>query len=245
MRSPEFAWLLRKEGRELLASRAYWLPLLMIGPLAGHSFITAVNTYAEMSGIGGGPAALAQGLSPLDGLLVPTFGAYDIAVTLLFPFVAIRLVSSEKDSGALKLMLQAPAGLIPQLAAKAVILVAGWILAWAPALAAVVLWRTYYGGWLYAPEFLNLLLGHLLRVMLASGVAVAAASVANSAATAAIATLGFTAGTWALDFIAAGRRGFLQDLAALTPATALRSFEQGSRTWARWPYRWRLPPAAS
>ena len=102
--------LLRKELRQLTASRAWWLLLLFIGPLVGHGFITAVELYAEASGIGGGPAALAQGLSPLDGILVPTFGAYDLAVTLLFPFVAIRLIAAERASGAWKLMLQGPAG---------------------------------------------------------------------------------------------------------------------------------------
>jgi len=35
----------------------------------------------------------------LDGILVPTFGAYDLAVTLLFPFVAIRVIAAEKESG--------------------------------------------------------------------------------------------------------------------------------------------------
>src|SRR5690349_7823737 len=111
--------LARKELRELSASRAYWLLLLMIGPLVGHSFITAVDSYAEASGIGGGPAALPQGLTPLDGILVPTFGAYDLAVTLLFPFVAIRLIAAEKESGALKLLLQFPSSLSASVAMKA------------------------------------------------------------------------------------------------------------------------------
>ena len=84
--SRRLGWLVVKEFRELTASRAFWLLLMMIGPLVGQGFITAVNVYAEASGIGGGPSALAQGLSPLDGILVPTFGAYDLAVTLLFPF---------------------------------------------------------------------------------------------------------------------------------------------------------------
>src|SRR6476646_10969845 len=88
--SRRFRWLVAKEFRELMASRAFWLLLVMIGPLVGHGFITAVDTYADASGIGGGPAALAQGLSPLDGILVPTFGVYDLAITLFFPFVAIR-----------------------------------------------------------------------------------------------------------------------------------------------------------
>src|ERR1039457_1484879 len=224
--SGSFGWLLSHEWRELLASRAFWLLLLMIGPLLGHSFITAVDTYAEASGAGGGPAALAQGLSPLDGILVPTFGAYDLAVTLLFPFIAIRLISADKASGAWKLMEQAPPGLPAILAAKGVALLAGWLLAWAPGLAALVLWKAY-GGALYSPELLNLLLGHLLRVILGSGVAVAAAAIATSAASAAIATLGFTVGTWALEFVAVGRGGWLQKAASYTPAAALHVFEQG------------------
>lgn len=225
MRSPSLS-LAGKEFRELLASRAYWLLLLMIGPLVGHGFITAVDLYAEASGIGGGAAALPQGLTPLDGVLVPTFGAYDLAVTLLFPFVAIRLIAAEKESGALKLMLQLPASLGRVVTTKAVVLIAGWLLAWIPGIAAIVLWKSY-GGHLYAPETLNLLLGHLLRVTLSASVAVAAAAFAESAASAAIATLGFTVGTWALDFIAAGRGGWLQELAAYTPAAMLRVFEQG------------------
>src|SRR5438105_14035028 len=147
--------LLAKERDELLASRAYWLLLLIIGPLVGQSFISAVNLYAEVSGTGG-PAALSQGLTPLDGILVPTFGAYDLAVTLLFPFVAIRLVSAEKESGALKLALQFPVSLGVAMAAKVLALVAGWAMAWLAGLMAVVMWKSY-GGHLFGPETLNLL----------------------------------------------------------------------------------------
>ena len=208
--------LFSKEWRELTVSRAYWLLLLAVGPLVGHGFINAVNLYAEASGVGGGPAALPQGLTPLDGMLAPTFGAYDLAVTLLFPFVAIRLIAAEKESGALKLGLQLPFGVGEMVAAKLLALVAGWIVAWLPGLIAVAMWRAY-GGHLYAPETLNLLLGHWLRMLLSAGVAIAAAALAESAAIAAIVTLVFTIGTWALDFIAAGRGGWLATLAAYSP----------------------------
>ncbi len=218
--------LFAKELRELLASRAYWLMLIFISLLVGQGFITAVNLYAEASGIGGGAAALAQGLSPLDGLLVPTFGAYDLAATLLFPFVAIRLIAAERENGALKLLLQFPQSLGAMLAIKALVLIISWVIAWTPGLVALLLWKSY-GGHLYAPETLNLLLGHLLRVMISGGVAVAAAAMAESAASAAIVTLGFTLGTWALDFLAAGRGGWWQTFAAYTPTAALRVFEQG------------------
>jgi ABC-2 type transport system permease protein len=217
--------LLAKEWRELLASRAYWLLLLMIGPLVGQAFITAVRLYAEASG-SGGPAALPQGLTPLDGILVPTFGAYDLAATFFLPFVAIRLISAEKQSGALKLLLQLPGKLSTKILAKGLVILGAWLLAWGPGLLAIVLWKSY-GGHLYAAETLNLMLGHLLRGMLSAAIAVAAAAISESAASAAIVTLGFTVGSWALDFIAAGRGGFLQQLANYTPTAALRFFEQG------------------
>src|SRR5438034_9132333 len=218
--------LLSKEWRELIASRSFWLMLLMIGPLVGHSFITSVGLYAEASGISGGPAALPQGLTPLDGILVPTFGAYDLAATFLFPFVAIRAIASEKQSGGLKLLLQLPGNLTTKLSAKGLVLLAGWLVTLIPGLLVILLWKLY-GGHLYAPETLNLLLGHLLRFMLSAGIAVAAAALAENAASAAIVTLGFTVGTWALEYVAAYRGGFLEQLANYTPTAALRSFEHG------------------
>jgi hypothetical protein len=217
---------LAKEWRELFASRSYWLLLLMIGPLVGHAFITAINLYAEASGSGGGPAALAQGLTPLDGILAPTFGAYDLAATFFLPFVAIRLISVEKQSGALKLLLQLPGSLVVKLSAKGLVLMAGWLVSCVPAIVAVVLWKSY-GGHLYAPETLNLFLGHFLRSMLSVGIAVGAAALTESSASAAIVTLALTVGSWALDFVAAGRGGWLQQLANYTPTAALRFFEQG------------------
>ncbi|HYT68310.1 MAG TPA: hypothetical protein VEL51_17925 [Vicinamibacterales bacterium] len=53
LRKSPFVWLLEKEWRELLSSRAWWVMLILIGPLVGVSFISAVRTYAELSGYGG------------------------------------------------------------------------------------------------------------------------------------------------------------------------------------------------
>ncbi len=222
--------LLGKELRDLSLSRAYWLLLAIIGPLVGQAFITAVNTYSEVSGSGARPAALAQGLSPLDGIFVPTFGAYDLAITLLFPFVAIRVLAAERESGAWNLVLQWPVPLAAILASKALALSIAWLIAWIPGVIAAILWSTY-GGHAYPPELLNLFLGHMLRFALASGVAVAAAALARSSASAAIVTLAFTLGTWALDFVAAARGGWVSAIAAYTPSAALHAFEQGELRW--------------
>src|SRR6478672_1798954 len=119
------SWLTRKELRELAASRSFWLLVLMVGLLVGHAFVNSLEIYNEASGAGGGPAALAQGLTPLEGIVVPTFGAYDLAATLLFPFVVIRLVAGEKQSGELALTLQSPAPLSVAVLAKAIALMIG------------------------------------------------------------------------------------------------------------------------
>ncbi len=225
---PGRSWraLFSLEWGELVTSRAFWLFLVAIGPLVGQAFLHAVSLYAEASGAAGGPAALAQGLSPLDGIFVPALGAYDLAVTLLYPFVAIRLVSEEKRNGAARLLLQSPGSIAGRLAVKVGALVLFSLLAWTAGLLALLLWAGA-GGHVHAPELANLLLGHFLRFLLATAVALAAASVCEGAASAAIVTLAFTIGTWALDFLAAGRGGWLERVAKYTPTAGLRLFEHG------------------
>ena len=65
-RRPAISWLIDKEWRELLLSRAWWILLLCMGPLVGVSFISAVQTYAEASGLGGTAAGVGEAFSPSD-----------------------------------------------------------------------------------------------------------------------------------------------------------------------------------
>ncbi len=133
-RSSAWKWLLKKEWRELLNSRPWWVMLALIGPLVGVSFISAVRSYAEASGQGGTGAGLADALFPLDGVVAPTFSAYEIAASFLLPFVAIRAIAGDRASGALKLELQRGMMPLSMIGAKALVLGAGWLLAgWAPA----------------------------------------------------------------------------------------------------------------
>ena len=98
MRSPDTAVALRapiqqllaKELREIASGRALWIMLLIFCPLVGYSFFQAVSLYGEASAAAVDSPVLGSGLSPLDGVLVPTFGGLYLAATLLFPFVAIR-----------------------------------------------------------------------------------------------------------------------------------------------------------
>jgi ABC-type transport system involved in multi-copper enzyme maturation permease subunit len=221
-----FALLLGRELRELSASRSFWLLLLVLGALVGHAVSSSAQIYGEASGIGGGPSALSQGLSPLEGFVVPVFGSYDLAATLLLPFVVIRLFANERQTGALALSLQLPVPFRLVILSKAVALLLGWFVAFLPGLLALLVWRSA-GGHLHAPETANVMLGHLLRGVLTIGIGAAAGALAASAASAAIIALTFTLGTWALDYVAAARGGAIATIAQYTPSSALRAFEHG------------------
>src|SRR6266403_1272664 len=218
--------LLVKEGWEILSGRALWTMLLLMCPLIGYSFFQAVSLYGEASAAGLQSPVLASSLSPLDGVLVPTLGASYVAVTLLFPFVAIRVLGQEKESGALPLLIQLPYRSSTLIAAKLVAVAVAWVIASIPALSALAIWRML-GGHLSAPETMNLLFGHLLYGLLVGAIALFAASISESAATAAIVTLAFTIGSWVLVFTAAGHPGLLDWIARLSLTQVLRTFEQG------------------
>ena len=226
LRKTPFVWLLEKEWRELLASRAWWVMLVLIGPLVGVSFISAVRTYAELSGYGGTADGVGEAFSPLVGVWAPTFSACELAAAFLLPFVAIRVVAGDRQSGALKLELQQPMRVFWRIAAKAIVLMAGWLIATAPALLAVVLWRGY-GGSIYPPELGAVILGHVLNAGLTIALASAAASLTDHPSTAAIVTLSVTVGTWIVNFIAAANGGIWERVAGYTPTAMVAEFQHG------------------
>jgi ABC-2 type transport system permease protein len=234
LRSPETAAfhrvpvrpLLAKELREVLNGRALWTMLLLLCPLVGYSFFQATALYGEASVAARDSPAMAGGLSPLDGVLVPTFGGFYVAVTLLFPFVAIRVLGREKESGALRLLVQLPYRAATLIAAKLAAVGIAWIIALIPVLSTLALWE-FLGGHLSAPETINLLGGHLLYGLLVGAIALFSATISDSAATAAIITLSFTIGSWVLDFALAGQPGVLGVISRLSLTQTLRTFEQG------------------
>src|SRR5437588_10737362 len=229
VRRPGLAPLLAKELRDVLSGRALWTMLLILCPLVGYSFFQAVALSGEASGAARDSPLLATGLSPLDGLLVPTFGALYVAVTLLFPFVAIRTLGREKESGTLRLLIQLPYRVSTLIAAKMATIGTAWIIAATPALSALVLWKLL-GGHLHAAETLNLLLGQFLYGLLVGAIALFSAAISESSATAAILTLAFTIGSWVLDFALAGQPGVLEWVSRLSLTQKLRGFEQGLLT---------------
>jgi ABC-2 type transport system permease protein len=225
-RRSAWAWLLVKEWRQLVASRAWWVLLVTMGPLVGVSFISAVRTYADLSGLNGTATGVGEAFSPLIGVWAPTFSACELAATFLLPFVAIRLISADRRSGALKLELQHTMSSFGRMSTKVIVLLAGWLIALLPAAIAIILWRGY-GGTLYAPEFVALILGHLLNAALMIALGAATAALTEHPSTAAIATLTVTVGTWIVNFIAAVQGGIWERVAAYTPTAVVGDFQHG------------------
>jgi len=180
--------------------------LLLVCPLIGYSFVQAVSLYSEASVAALQSPAAAATLSPLDGVLVPTFGSFYVAVTLLFPFVAIRVLGQEKESGALRLLVQLPYPSSTLILVKLGAVLAAWTVASVPVLSSLVIWGVL-GGHLAASETANLLFGHSLYGLLVGAIALFAATISDSSATAAIVALAATIGSWVLDFTLAGGSG--------------------------------------
>src|SRR3984893_11064203 len=145
VRRAPFHPLVVKELWEVMSGRALWTMLLILCPLVGYSFFQAVALYGEASSAARDQPALASGLSPLDGVLVPTFGAIYVTVTLLFPFVALRVLGREKESGALRLLVQLPYRVSTLVGAKMMAVMVAWLISASPVISAVALWSAFGG----------------------------------------------------------------------------------------------------
>jgi len=163
---------------------------------------------------------------PLEGILVPTLGAFYLASTLLLPFVALRAVAQDKESGALKLLLQMPFTSARLVALKAIAMVVAVLALFLPSLSFIPIW-VHLGGHVYLPETLNLLAGHALYAFDVAGIAFLAAAFSESLSTSAILALAFTLAFWVIDFAATTSGGFLHNLSFYSLTAALRQFEQG------------------
>ncbi len=225
--------ILIQEVRSLLLSPALWIMLIIVSLLVGYSFIQAVDLFSRASQTALAYPELASGMSTLDGIFVPTFGAYYLTQTLLLPFIAIRIIGLDKQDGALKLLLQLP--LSPLLLCCLKISAMGfvWLASLLPAALAFAIWHNL-GGHIFWPEIAVLLTGHGLYSLTVITVAMFAAAVSDALPTAAMFCLTITLGSWVLEFAATGHSGMMGALANISLTGMLRQFENGllSTTYA-------------
>ena len=218
--------LLKQELRSLFNSIALWIMFLILCFLIGYSFIQAINLFGEASKTALKYPDLASGMNTLDGILVPTFGAFYLSNTIFLPFIAIRVIGNDKQSGTIKLLMQLPLNSLQIMTIKIVSLAICWLISFIPCLSTLIIWRVS-GGHLYYPEVFNLLLGHALYALAIIAVSFFAASITDSSATAAIVALIIILSSWILDFAAGTQLGFLKKISNISFTPAIKAFEQG------------------
>ncbi len=218
--------VLLQEIRNLLVAPALWVMFIIISLLVGYSFFQAVDLFGQASRTALSYPEMASGMNPLEGIFVPTFGAYYLSQTLLLPFVAIRLIGLDKQSGALKLLLQLPLSPFALCGLKVAAMGLVWLISLIPAFSALIIWKTL-GGHIYLPEILLLIAGHGLYSLTVITIAMFAATVSDSLPTAAMFCLAVTLGSWVLDFAASGQTGLLATLGNFSLTAMLHQFESG------------------
>lgn len=217
--------LLAQEIRTLLVSPALWVMLMILSLLVGYSFIQAVKLFSQASQTALSYPELASGMNPLEGIFVPTFGAYYLVETLLLPFVIIRLIGQDKQNGTLKLLLQLPLSPFSLNAIKLLAMAVVWLFILLPAVSVLIIWQ-YLGGAVHFPEIFTLVLGHTLYSLTIVCIAMMATVISNALPTAAMICLAATLGSWVLDF-AASDGGWMGVLGGWSLTTLLRQFESG------------------
>jgi len=135
-------------------------------------------------------------------------------------------VAGDRQSGALKLEMQQGMPSILRIGAKALVLLAGWLVAMLPPLSAIALWKVY-GGTMHPPELTTLAVGHVLNAGLTIALAAAMSAITEHPSTAAILTLGVTVGTWIVSFFGAIQGGLWERAAGYTPAAMVAEFQHG------------------
>jgi hypothetical protein len=190
--------LLRRELAIAFGARVTWVIAALGALFVGHGHVLAVALYASASRSVASGTLMQRELDPLAGVLRPTLGGVELAVTLLVPIVAARQLAVEKERGSfgpLALSCGSPTRVV---LAKLVAAIAASMLLVAPALVLAASFVAM-GGHLDAIETVTALGGHVLHAAFVAAVSVAAAAWSRTVAQATTIALVVACATWIAD----------------------------------------------
>jgi len=189
---------MRRELALVLNAKVTWLVLAVSALLVGHGFLLAVDIFSAESRSALSNLLMTRESDPLAGVVRPTLGALQLAVSLLVPLIAVRGLAVEKEHrnfGPLALR----AGSISRVVALkwSAALVASSLLL-APPVALFVAYRAV-GGHVDAIETGTALAGHVLHLVVLVSAATAAAAWTSTVAQAATVGILVSLASWAVD----------------------------------------------
>jgi hypothetical protein len=190
--------LLRRELTIAFRARVTWVVATLAALLVGHGFVLALNLYAAASRSVMSGALMQREMDPLAGILRPTLGGVELAVTLFVPVLAARLLAVEKERrsfGALALSVGSPTRVV---AAKLLAAGAASLVVVAPAFMLVAAFCAM-GAHLDPIETALALGAHVLHACFIAAVSVAAAAWSRTVAQATTMALVVAIAPWMID----------------------------------------------
>jgi ABC-2 type transport system permease protein len=217
----------RRELAIAFGARVTWIAAAIAALVVGHGFVLAVDLYSAASRAALANTLMRKELDPLSGVVRPMLGGCQLAVALLVPVIAARLLAVEKERntfGAAALAAGSPGRValrrvVSAFAAASLVLLGPIVLA---VLFVIV------GGHLDGPELVVAFTGHLLHVAFVATASVAAAAWTRTVAQATTLAILVSLASWAIE---AGE-GFaalawLGPLEAVAVSRQLAPFESG------------------
>jgi hypothetical protein len=188
-------------SRELaiaLRSRATWGVVALAALIVGHGFVLAVDLFSAASRSALTSSLQAKEMDPLLGIVRPTLGGIDLALSLLAPVSATRILSIEKERGSFGALALQVGSTSTVVLRKAVAAACATALLLLPALGCFALYRAL-GGHIDLLETSVAVLGELLHLFLIVGVSMAAAAWTSSFAQAATIAVAISLTSWMID----------------------------------------------
>jgi len=179
---------MRRELTIALRAPVTWIVAALSALLVGHGFVLAVDLYSASSRSALLSHLQLREMDPLAGLVRPTLGGLDLAISILVPLAAVRALAIEKERrtfGALCLQVGSPLVTIWRKFAASLI-------AATPLLACpLLLWGAFIaaGGKLDAIESTIAWLGESLHLVLVVAIGMLAAAWTRTLAQAAVLAL--------------------------------------------------------
>jgi hypothetical protein len=181
-----------------LRARVTWIVAAIAALLVGHGFVLAMDLFSAASRSATAGTLQSREMDPLLGIVRPTLGGVDLALTILGPIVAARVVSIEKERrtlGALLLQVGSPHRVLLRKALASSLATSLLLL---PALIYLVAYA-FVGGHLDVPETVIAIAGALLHLLVVVAVSVAAAMWTRTFAQAITVSVLFSLSSWMID----------------------------------------------
>lgn len=188
----------RRELAVAFGATVTWVAAAIAALVVGHGFVLALDLYAAASRAALEGTLMRRELDPLAGVVRPTLGGCQLAVAVLVPVIAARVLAVEKERntfGSTALAARSPGRVVM---AKAVAAIAAASLVLAGPFVLLVLF-VVLGGHVDVPELFVALAGHVLHVALVAMASVTAAAWTRTVAQATTLAIVLSLASWAIE----------------------------------------------